>query len=467
MKVLLVSNGFPPGGQWGTEYYTYELATGLVARGDEVRVLHPERETERPRFEVRRRVRYGVEVLELANAGDPRKRFRDSYRNERIEAIFEELLAEERPDVVHFTHLGWGLSVRLPIVARRAGVRTVVTLTDFGLLCHRGQLFDWRLAECAGPTSAERCARCVREPGTWDANALGFAWRRLAVRGAAVLGGLGRVVVAADIRARQECVREAMDAVDHWILPTRALGGAFLERGLDPARVTVLPYGLDQREYLRPRVERNGCGTRFVYMSQYMPHKGLACLLDAVRILQSRLPESVEPWSVDLYGNGCRGRYQRYAELLVGSRLPRRVTDRGPFKPLTAPEVLARTDCILVPSEWCENAPLTVLQARAAGVPVIASDVPGVTEVLDHGVHGWTFPRGDARGFAEAMSRVILRQVPATSPAPLVLLDDHLDAVQAIHVARPLVEAEPAAADSARPALPAAAAASAPAVQPA
>ena len=451
MRVLLVSNGFPPSGQWGTEFYTHQLATGLVARGHDVQVLHPSRETGRPRFSIRREKRYGVEGFELFNNGDPRKRFEDSYRNGEIEAIFARLLDEERPDLVHFTHLLWGLSVLLPCVARERGVATVVTLTDFGLLCHRGQLFDWRLEACAGPDDPGRCARCVREPGPWDAPPLSRGVRRLAVRGAARLGGFGRVVVAEDIERRDECVRRARRAVDHWILPTHALGDVFLERGLDRGRVSFLPYGLDESKYLGPRVERNGSGLRFVYMSQYMPHKGLACVLQAVRILQARLPESVEPWGVDLHGNGCRGRHQRYAQALVHSGLPRRVVDRGPFEPLLAPEVMARTDCVLVPSRWRENAPLTVLQARAAGVPVIASDVPGVREVLEDGLHGLLVPPGDSRALADAMGVVIRGELRGVVPDPLVRWSDHLDEVLAIYAGRVRREPRPVAPLPARP----------------
>lgn len=432
MKVLFVANGFPPSGQWGTEYYTHQLAVGLLARGAEVCVLVPSRDQERERFSLRRETRYGLEVIELANSGDPHKTFSDSYSNARVEELFDELLEREQPDVVHFTHLLWGLSVGLPRVARRRGVRTVVTVTDFGLLCHRGQLFDWQLRNCDGPSDAQRCARCVREPAPWDAPALPRELRRLTVSAAALCGGLGRVVVARDIEQRERCIAQAIEAVDHWIFPTRALAAPFHEHGLAKERVSFLPYGIDERRYALPRTARNGSGVRFVYMSQYMPHKGLECLLEAVRTLQSRLPESVELWQVELHGNGGSDRARLYARKLVDEGLPQRVTDRGSFEPLSAPQVLSRTDCVLVPSEWRENAPLTVLQARAAGVPVIASDVAGVREVLEHGVHGLLFPKGDAQAMADAMREVILGRFDATAVDPLVEFEAHLDEIEMI-----------------------------------
>lgn len=433
MKVLLVANGFPPSGQWGTEYYTHQLAVGMRARGLEVSVLVPSREPGRERYSLQCEPRYGVDVWELANAGDPSKAFSDSYSNARIEEVFDELLAGIEPDVVHFTHLLWGLSVGLPRVARRRGARTVVTLTDFGLLCHRGQLYDWQLEDCEGPTSSERCARCVREPAPWDARPLNRELWRAAVSGAAALGGLGRVVVQADIEERERCIAGALGSVDHWIFPTRALAGPFRAAGLALKESSCVPYGIDESSYLVQRVPRNGTGTRFVYMSQYMPHKGLQCLLEAVRLLETRLPESVEPWQVELHGNGGSDRARLYSKTLVEDGLPRRVTDCGAFEPLSAPEVLARTDCVLVPSEWRENAPLTILQARAAGVPVIASDVPGVREVLAHGEQGLLFPPGDAGALAAAMAEVISGRFRGIGPAPLVTLAEHLDVIRSIY----------------------------------
>jgi glycosyltransferase involved in cell wall biosynthesis len=433
LKILLVSNGFPPSGQWGTEFYTHQLATGLLQSGDEVFVFHPLRDSSRARFSIRRETRYGVKVIEIANNGDRRKNFADSYRCEGIERAFEQLLEEECPEVVHFMHLFWGLSVRLPEIAQRYGARTVVTPTDFGLVCHRGQLVDWRMRNCTGQVTATDCARCVREPGEWDLAPARRRAQSALVNGIAMLGGLARVVTREEIEERQQAVREATRAVDHWIFPTQTLQSELRVRGIQPDAATQLYYGLDESEYQGAREALGSSCTRFVYMSQYMPHKGLSCLMEACRLLQSRLPESVAEWSVDLYGNGTGARHKRYASEILGSPLPRRVTDHGPFEPLRAPEILASTDCVLVPSEWRENAPLTVLQARAGGVPVIASDMPGISEIVEHGKHGLLFPAGDARALAAAMGRVIAGELPVYRPSPVIPWGEHIKAVRATY----------------------------------
>jgi glycosyltransferase involved in cell wall biosynthesis len=63
---------------------------------------------------------------------------------------------------------------------------------------------------------------------------------------------------------------------------------------------------------------------------------------------------------------------------------------------------------VVLPARWIENAPLTILQARAAGIPVVASDVAGIREVLEPGVHGLLVPPDDPLALADALREVIL-----------------------------------------------------------
>lgn len=450
MKVLFVTNGFPPRGRWGTEFYTWQLVGGLVARGVEVVILHPVRddpdEGGRPRYTLER-VTAGVPadgtprevpVYLLHNQGDPGKAFRASYLDPEVRRSFESILEEERPDLVHFTYLLWGLSVDLPEAAKERGIPTVVTLTDYGLICHRGQMYDWRLERCEGPHPPEVCARCVREPSRWDGAPAEVLAKRLAVRALAAVGGAGRVVVTRDLAEREERVRRALEAVDHFVVPTEVFEQVFTGWGLPREKVTRLVYAFDATPYevarTAPARPTPSSPLRFGFMGQFTPHKGLATLVEAVRLMQERLPESVEPWVVELYGRPAGGRHRRFADEVLTGDLGPRLKVEEPFEPAEAPAVLARLDAVVVPSEWDENAPLTVLQARAAGVPVIGSDMRGIAEVVEAPTWGLTFPTGNAGALADCMREVILgnlRRLP--DPALPHGLAAHLDRIQDLH----------------------------------
>ena len=65
--------------------------------------------------------------------------------------------------------------------------------------------------------------------------------------------------------------------------------------------------------------------------------------------------------------------------------------------------LLAKADCVIVPSRWEEAFGMTWLEAMAMRVPVIASDTAGPREHIIHGVNGLLFPNGDATALAERM----------------------------------------------------------------
>jgi glycosyltransferase involved in cell wall biosynthesis len=433
VRILVVSNGYPPRGKWGTEFYTQELVRGLAARGHELAVLHPERSGAKPRGTVVEVSERGVPVYLLHNAGDPARSFAQSYADPAAERAFEDVLARVQPDLVHFTYLLWGLSVRMVALAEERGVPSVITLTDYGLLCHRGQMFDHRLRACGGPHPPSVCARCIRTPSRWDGARFAMLAKRAAAGAAAAAGGLGRVVVARDLERREAAARDALGRARVLIAPTRVLAEAFRAFGAPEERLTELVYAFDEAPWRAARAEPTGETHVFAFLGQLAPHKGVEALLEAVRRMEHRLPESVEPWELRIYGAPSAGRNHRFGPALFARDLGPRVRFEPPFEPEDAPEVFGELATIVVPSEWDENAPLTVLQARAAGIPVVGSDVRGIAEIVGP-EHGRLFPAGDAGALADALRGELLARRRRTSAPGLPLsLAAHLDRIEAAY----------------------------------
>ena len=76
------------------------------------------------------------------------------------------------------------------------------------------------------------------------------------------------------------------------------------------------------------------------------------------------------------------------------------------------PRELAQTDLVCLPSLWFENLPLVVLEARAAGVPLLVSDLGGLSEVVGDSGGGWRFPAGDPAALALKLEELLI--APAT-----------------------------------------------------
>ena len=79
----------------------------------------------------------------------------------------------------------------------------------------------------------------------------------------------------------------------------------------------------------------------------------------------------------------------------------------GTFHNSKIGEVLADLDVLVIPSLWYENTPLIVYSAQAARCPVVASDFPGISEVIRDQVNGLLFEAGNPAKLAEQLSRFI------------------------------------------------------------
>jgi glycosyltransferase involved in cell wall biosynthesis len=127
--------------------------------------------------------------------------------------------------------------------------------------------------------------------------------------------------------------------------------------------------------------------------------KGIDVLIRAVK----GLPADV-PLQVSFFGPAWAGSY--------GRQLLGKIEGDSRFRlpELVLPEHLSRvweqTDILAVPSVWLETGPLVVLEAFAAGVPVLGCRVGGIPELVTDGVDGLLVPPGDPDALAVALSRL-------------------------------------------------------------
>jgi glycosyltransferase involved in cell wall biosynthesis len=79
--------------------------------------------------------------------------------------------------------------------------------------------------------------------------------------------------------------------------------------------------------------------------------------------------------------------------------------------------LIARARAIVLPSEWYENAPMSVLEAYSAGRPVLGAAIGGIPEMIEPGITGWIFPSGDEAALAARMGEI--------AAAPAAAADGH------------------------------------------
>ena len=162
------------------------------------------------------------------------------------------------------------------------------------------------------------------------------------------------------------------------------------------AKLRILPNATKPPPVLRG--SRAGETPHIVCLGMLGPGKGTRVLLEALAKLK-HLPD----WRATLAGNGEVEQSRAYAAELG---IAERVSLPGWIGPADAAALLAETDIFALPSNY-EGLPMSILEAFANGVPVVATDVGAVSEVVEHGRNGLIVPRGDADALAAALSRLL------------------------------------------------------------
>ena len=268
------------------------------------------------------------------------------------------------------------------LVARRARAADVVYTTGtFG-------------RSAAGATAARRpyVVKLTADPAFERARRKGYVAGDLA---AFQRGGGG--VAASMLRfARDVELRHAA----HVFTPSAFLRELAIGWGVAPERVSVLPNpapavaGLPPVDELRRRLGVEG--TAFAFAGRLTAQKSLHVALEALA--------EVEDVTLLVAGEGdeLESLRSRSEELGLNGRV--RFLGAQPRERVL--ELFRAADAAILSSAW-ENFPHTVVEALAAGTPVIATDVGGVREAVEDGVNGLLVPPGDAAAFAAALRRYV------------------------------------------------------------
>lgn len=408
MKLLYLSNGYPPLQHAGTEIYTAGIASAFARAGHDVEVVCTgdwaageqsfngvTRDSDGP-------VRLTRMHLNWAKGSDPN---RSLFDNPQVEAALDDYLSRTSVDLAHVTSC-YTLSASVLRALKRHRLPLAVTLTDFWFLCPRVTLLRSDLSLCSGRTTEWECLRCMLSdarpyrllarilPAAAPARLLPWVSRRAWLNRRRGLRGM-----ALDMGARKTTLPSLLELADVLIAPSHFLAEMFRANGVG-RDIRVLPYGHDL-SWSRNIMQRPATGPLTVgYIGQIRPAKGLHVVADALSQLDAALPLRVDVWG-DVEQEPD---YVRTLPALGADHPPLRF--RGRFTRAQLADVFNEVDVLVVPSLWYENNPLVIAEAFAAGRPVIASQIGSLTETVTHGSNGLLFAPGDARGLAECLRRL-------------------------------------------------------------
>lgn len=290
---------------------------------------------------------------------------RAMFWNKAAAAALSSVLSDFGPDVIHCHGIYRHLSPSVLREAQRARVPVVMTAHDYFLVCPGNVMLRGGSTPC--------------EPRACGSRSYGGAIVHRCIQGSLARSALG----AAEL-TYQRLLRHYEATVHTVICPSRFMAEALVKGGVNGPEIVVLPNAVPEMN-TRARVS----GGPFVFAGRLSAEKGVSDALEAARL-------AAVPIVIAGEGPSSTALAARFPEAKFVGRL--------------GSEDLARlvgvATALVVPSRWYENASMSILEAMALGVPVIASSIGGIPEQVVDGREGLLVPPGDVGALASAMGRL-------------------------------------------------------------
>ena len=278
---------------------------------------------------------------------------------------FSVLLDRVKPDIVHLQNIHAHITPSIIFEAKQRGLPVVWTLHDYKLICPNSHL----LIDATG----QICEACVK----------GKFWHaplKRCKKGSLLASGM------AATEAYAHKLMGVRGKVDAYLAPSAFLAnklgeGGFLED------VYHVPLFIDKK-YFQAQDQDDGY---ILFFGRLDFLKGIYTLLDACRVLPHiRLR--------------IAGRMNEAEEASIRPKFSPNVEYLGMKSGNDLRELVGRCRAVVVPSIWYENQPFSILEAFAAGKPVIASNLGGMSELVTHMERGLLVKPKDAEELAGAMA---------------------------------------------------------------
>ena len=283
---------------------------------------------------------------------------------------FTRLMDDFKPEVVHLNNIHTQLSPVIAKIAHEKGARVVWTLHDTKLVCP--------------------CYTCTRD-GKWCTEC--FTNKKAVIKHRCMPGGLPGAVIGY-LEAQKWNKEVLQEYVDLFLPPSKFMMDTCVEGGYKPEKFRVLCNFIDVTKVkgLKSEEVKGLKEDYYVYLGRVNEVKGVRTLCQAAAQLDKRLivigggellPELQKTY-VDCKQIEFKGQMQweEFMPILRGARF------------------------MVLPAEWSENNPLTVIESQSLGTPVLGARIGGIPELIEEGVSGMTFTSGDVEDLKDKIKEM-------------------------------------------------------------
>ncbi len=279
----------------------------------------------------------------------------------------KELISLARPQIAHAHNIYHHLSPSVLVELRRQGIPVVLTLHDLKLACPAYKMYV-RGAVCeacrGGAVRNVVKNRCIKNSAAMSA----LVWLETTLHRA---------------------VGIYEKAVTRFVVPSRFFLAKFADWGIDTSRFTHIPNSVDVDRL----IATDEPGDSFVYLGRLVEEKGVDTLIKAAALARVRLK---------IIGTGPEEASLRRLAAATGGD----VEFTGYLAGSTLHAAISSARAVVIPSEWYENAPISVMEASALARPVIGADIGGIPELIKQGETGFVFNSGNVDSLVQVLTQV-------------------------------------------------------------
>ncbi len=287
--------------------------------------------------------------------------------NDNARRRLDRLVRKHGSQVVHFHNTFPLISPSAHYAARAAGAAVVQTLHNFRLICLNGLLFR----------SGKPCEECVSSRSVWP------GIRHKCYRDSRAASGTVAIMLATH-RAFGTWSR----AVDVFIAPSTFSASLLVKGGLAEDRIAVV------ENFVTSEAVSDSQGAYFLFAGRLSEEKGILTLLDAWELLGTSIPLRIAG------GGPLEDMVRSRAEKTPG------VCFLGQVSRIEVSAQMRDAAAVVFPSLCYEVAPVSVIEALAAGRPALVSAHGAAASIIEHGITGYHFKPDDATDLAKQVEWV-------------------------------------------------------------
>lgn len=282
------------------------------------------------------------------------------FGSSEVKSAFNKLLDDFRPDVVHVHNIHTQLSPAIVELAHQRGIKVVWTLHDYKLLCPRYDCLrngEIVCEDCFTDKHKVLDYKCMKNSGV--ASFLAY-------------------------KEAKTWTRERLEAcTDRFICPSQFMADKMIQGGFNTSKIQTLCNFIDVEKARTDSYEKEDY---YCFIGRLSHEKGVNTLIEASKQL---------PYKLKIIGGGP------LEEKLKKKVYKDNIEFLGYKQWEDIKEIVGRARFSVIPSEWYENNPLSVIEAQCLGTPVLGAQIGGIPELIDDGISGMLFEPKNVKDLKE------------------------------------------------------------------